>query len=80
MIDAKARFNDLRGELGVPLDELATLLRRPFGTVKAWGSESRPDCVPPANALGSMEAELVARAISRCRAAGLEVIPRRKAA
>ncbi|MER8573358.1 hypothetical protein NKG99_14390 [Mesorhizobium sp. M1409] len=79
-MNAKARFHELRGELRVPLDELARILRRPFGTVKAWGSDSRPDLIPPADLLAAMEAELVGRAIDRIRAAGFDVIPRRKAA
>ena len=76
---AKDRFNELRGELALPLDELARILHRPFATVKAWASASRRDCVPSADILAEMEAELVARAIARCRAAGFEVTRQRAA-
>ncbi|TPK78222.1 hypothetical protein [Mesorhizobium sp. B2-4-17] len=79
-MDPKARFNLLRGDLALPLDELARLLRRPYGTVKAWASDSRLDLIPPADVLAAMEAEMVGRAIARIRAAGFDVIPRRKAA
>ncbi|MER8571383.1 hypothetical protein NKG99_07060 [Mesorhizobium sp. M1409] len=77
---AKARFNELRGGLRLPLDDLARLLRRPFGTVKAWASDSRPDLIPPPDVLAAMEAELVGQAIDRIRAAGFDVIRHRKAA
>jgi len=79
-MDAKARFHELRGEMRLPLDDLARILRKPFGTVKAWGSDSRPDLIPPADVLAAMEAELVGRAVDCIRAAGMDVVPRRMAA
>lgn len=71
---AKARFSELRGELGQPLDVLARELRRPFGTVKAWASASRPEMSPPADVLAAMEEMVLERARARVRAAGYEVI------
>jgi hypothetical protein len=79
-MNAKARFNELRGELRLPLNDLACILRKPFGTVKAWASDSRPDLSPPADVLAAMETELVGRATDRIRSMGFDVIPRRKAA
>ncbi|MBZ9798716.1 hypothetical protein [Mesorhizobium sp. ES1-4] len=78
-MSAKAHFNELRRELRVPLDDLARILRRPFGTVKAWASDNRPNLIPPADVVAAMEAELVGRAMDRIRAAGFDVF-RRKAA
>ena len=79
-MDAKARFNELREELALPRDRLARLLGRPFGTVQAWGNQSRPNMIPPTDVLAKMEGELIAQAISRMRTAGYDFIPRRKAA
>ena len=79
MHPSKVRFGELRGELRLPLDEIARILRRPFGTVQAWASASRPEMIPPADVLAELEAAVVDQAIRRCRAAGMEIF-RRKAA
>ena len=71
----KARFNALRRDLALPRDQLARLLGKPFGTVQASASDSRPECVPPTEVLAALEAELVGQAIDRIRKAGFEVIP-----
>lgn len=78
-MDAKARFNELRSELGAPLDEIARMLGMSYGTLKAYGSASRPEMVPPADLLEAMERTALQAAIDRCRASGLEVIRRRAA-
>lgn len=78
-MEAKARFNALREELGQPLDVLARELRRPYGTVKAWASPSRVEMVPPQDVLAAMDEMALERARSRIRAAGYEVIRRRAA-
>jgi hypothetical protein len=79
MMSPKDRFNSLRHELALPHPQLARLLGKPFGTVQAWSAPSRPECIPPAEVLVAMEAELVGRAIERIRLAGFEVVPRRAA-
>lgn len=78
-MNPKERFNELRRELRLPLDELAPLLQRSYGTMRAYASPASP-LQPPPDVLAAMEAELVGRAVDRVRAAGFEVIPRRKAA
>lgn len=75
-MDAKARFNELRAELGLPLDQLAALVRRPYGTVKAWAAVGRVEMAPPNDILETLDATILQRAIERCRIAGYEVIPR----
>ncbi|WP_187970702.1 hypothetical protein [Aquibium microcysteis] len=77
-MDAKARFNELRGELRLPLDDLARLLGRGHGTMRAYASPASR-LQPPQEVLEAMEAELVGQAIDRIRKTGFDVI-RRKAA
>lgn len=79
-MDPKARFNVLRAELGISLEQLARDLGMSYGTLKAYAAPSRPDMIPPPDVLDAMQRTLLQLSIDRVRAAGLEVIPRRRAA